>query len=88
MDDSAVMAFKTKLRNGLVPLPSRLRTLAGVADGDPVSVSLIQGGIVVTPAGGLSADAKLSVRSIRRRPWHCFPRCSETPRQRFDTTPS
>ncbi len=44
------MTFKTKLQNGRVPLPSRLRTLAGVSDGDPVSVTLIQGRFVVTPA--------------------------------------
>ena len=50
MNDSAAMTFKTKLQNGRVPLPSRLRTLAGVSDGDPVSVTLIQGRFVVTPA--------------------------------------
>jgi bifunctional DNA-binding transcriptional regulator/antitoxin component of YhaV-PrlF toxin-antitoxin module len=51
MNESSVMTFKTKLQNGRVPLPSRLRTLAGVSDGDPLSVSLIQGRFVVTPAG-------------------------------------
>jgi bifunctional DNA-binding transcriptional regulator/antitoxin component of YhaV-PrlF toxin-antitoxin module len=45
------MTFKTKLQNGRVPLPSRLRILAGVSDGDPVNVTLIQGRFVVTPAG-------------------------------------
>jgi bifunctional DNA-binding transcriptional regulator/antitoxin component of YhaV-PrlF toxin-antitoxin module len=44
------MTFKTKLQDGRVPLPSRLRTLAGVSDGDPVSVTLVQGLFVVTPA--------------------------------------
>jgi bifunctional DNA-binding transcriptional regulator/antitoxin component of YhaV-PrlF toxin-antitoxin module len=44
------MTFKTKLQNGRVPLPSRLRTLAGVSDGDPVNVTLVQGRFVVTPA--------------------------------------
>jgi hypothetical protein len=67
MDNSAVMTFKTKLQNGRIPLPSRLRNLAGVVDGDPVNVSLIQGRIVVTPAGGLSADAKLPSRQQRAK---------------------
>ena len=50
MSETAAMTIKTKLRDGRVPLPSRLRTLAGVSDGDPVSVTLIQGRFVVTPA--------------------------------------
>lgn len=50
MDNSAVMTFKTKLQDGRVPLPSRLRTLAGVSDGDSVNVTLVQGLFVVTPA--------------------------------------
>lgn len=50
MNDSAAITFKTKLQNGRIPLPSRLRTLAGVSDGDPVNVTLIQGLFVVTPA--------------------------------------
>ena len=66
MDNSAVMTFKTKLQNGRVPLPSRLRTLAGVSDGDPVSVTLIQGRFVVTPAGDRSASAKPPSRQQRK----------------------
>ena len=66
LDNSAVMTFKTKLQNGRVPLPSRLRTLAGVSDGDPVSVTLIQGRFVVTPAGGRSASAKPPSRPQRK----------------------
>jgi bifunctional DNA-binding transcriptional regulator/antitoxin component of YhaV-PrlF toxin-antitoxin module len=50
MSDTAVMTFKTKLQNGRIPLPSRLRTLAGVSDGDPVDVAFVQGRFVVTPA--------------------------------------
>ena len=59
------MTFKTKLQNGIVPLPSRLRTLAGVSDGDPVSVTLIQGRFVVTPAGR-SHSAKPPSRKSRK----------------------
>jgi hypothetical protein len=66
MNDSAAMTFKTKLQNGRVPLPGRLRTLAGVSDGDPVSVTLIQGRFVVTPAHGRSASAKLPGRQQRK----------------------
>jgi len=50
MDNSAVMTFRSKLQNGRIPLPSRLRTLAGVSDGDPVDVAFVQGRFVVTPA--------------------------------------
>jgi len=39
------------VQSGRVSLPSRLRTLAGVSDGDPVNVTLVQGRFVVTPAG-------------------------------------
>ena len=41
-------------------MPSRLRTLAGVSDGDPVSVTLIQGRFVVTPAGRSPSAKPLS----------------------------
>ncbi len=60
-----MLTFKTKLQDGRVPLPSRLRTLAGVFDGDPLSVSLIGGRFVVTPAGGRSASPKPPSRD----PW-------------------
>lgn len=50
MDNPAVMTFRSKLQNGRIPLPSRLRTLAGVSDGDPVDVTLVRGRFVVTPA--------------------------------------
>lgn len=50
MNDSVAITFKTKLQNGRIPLPSRLRNLAGVSDGDPVNVTLVQGLFVVTPA--------------------------------------
>ena len=43
------MTFKTKLQDGRISLPSRLRTLAGVSDGDRVDVTLVQGRFVVTP---------------------------------------
>ena len=65
MNDSAAMTFKTKLQNGRIPLPSRLRTLAGVSDGDPVSVTLIQGRFVVTPARR-NASAKPPSRQQRK----------------------
>ena len=58
------MTFKTKLRDGRVPLPSRLRTLAGVSDGDPVNVTLVQGRFVVTPAGR-TGSAKSTSRKQR-----------------------
>lgn len=64
MNDSAVITFKTKLQNGRVPLPSRLRTLAGVSDGDPISITLIKGHFVVTPARR-STSAKPSRRQQR-----------------------
>jgi hypothetical protein len=65
MNDSAAMTFKTKLQNGRIPLPSRLRTLAGVSDGDPVNVTLIEGRFVVTPARRSTA-AKPSSRTQRK----------------------
>ncbi len=66
MNDSAAMTFKTKLQDGRIPLPSRLRTLAGVSDGDPVNVTLIQGLFVVTPArrNRLSQAAKPQRRKV------------------------
>ncbi len=48
------MTFKTKLQDGRISLPTRLRTLAGVSDGDPVMVTLEQGRFIVTPAQQLS----------------------------------
>jgi len=59
------MTFKTKLQNGMVPLPSRLRTLAGFSDGDAVNVTLVQGRFVVTPAGR-SPSAKPPSRKQRK----------------------
>ena len=52
------------MQDGRVPLPSRLRTLAGVSDGDPVNVTLIQGRFVVTPAGR-STSVKAGSRKQR-----------------------
>ena len=44
------MTFKTKLQDGRIPLPTRLRTLAGVADGDRLDVTFDRGRFIVTPA--------------------------------------
>ena len=43
------MTFRTKLQDGQIPLPPRLRTLAGVADGDRLDVTFDQGRLIVTP---------------------------------------
>jgi bifunctional DNA-binding transcriptional regulator/antitoxin component of YhaV-PrlF toxin-antitoxin module len=70
MNDFPAITFKTKLQNGRIPLPSRLRTLAGVSDGDPVSVTLIQGRFVVTPAGrrvAANAPSRTQHRAVLSR---------------------
>ena len=38
------------MQDGRISLPTRLRTLAGVSDGDPINVTLEQGRLIVTPA--------------------------------------
>jgi len=43
------MTFKTKLRDGQIPLPTQLRDMAGVADGDLLEVTFEQGRFIVTP---------------------------------------
>jgi len=51
------MTFRTKLQDGRISLPSRLRTLAGVSDGDRVDVTLVQGRFVVTPRRNAATTA-------------------------------
>jgi bifunctional DNA-binding transcriptional regulator/antitoxin component of YhaV-PrlF toxin-antitoxin module len=61
------MTFKTKLQDGRISLPSRLRTLAGVSDGDRVDVTLIQGRFVVTPQKSATGAPKNQRQSYMRR---------------------
>lgn len=43
------MTYRTKMLDGRIALPSRVRTRVGVSDGDSVDVTLVEGGLVVTP---------------------------------------
>jgi bifunctional DNA-binding transcriptional regulator/antitoxin component of YhaV-PrlF toxin-antitoxin module len=63
------MTFKTKLQDGRISLPTRLRTLAGVSNGDPVNVTLEQGRFIVTPAQriGRAPSAKQQRAEFLRR---------------------
>ncbi len=61
------MTYRTKLLGGRVPLPSRLRVLAGVSDGDPVDVTLVKGGLLVTPARAAIDPTKSAGQTQQRR---------------------
>jgi AbrB family looped-hinge helix DNA binding protein len=46
------MIYRTKIQDGQIVVPSRLRRLAGLAEGDPLDVTFEQGKVlVVTKAG-------------------------------------
>jgi hypothetical protein len=60
------MTYRTKMLDGRISLPSRLRTLAGVSDGDSVDVTFVQGGFVVT-AAERPTTSKPASRTQQRR---------------------
>ena len=41
------MTFRTKIQDGQIVVPSRLRRLAGLAEGDPLDVTVEQGKLVM-----------------------------------------
>jgi hypothetical protein len=61
------MTYRTRLLGGRVPLPTRLRALAGVSDGDPVDVTVVKGGLLVTPARRAPEIAKPASQTQQRR---------------------
>jgi bifunctional DNA-binding transcriptional regulator/antitoxin component of YhaV-PrlF toxin-antitoxin module len=61
------MTYRTKLLDGRVPLPIRLRALAGVSDGDPVDITVVKGGLLVTPARRAREIAKPASQTQQRR---------------------
>jgi AbrB family looped-hinge helix DNA binding protein len=56
------MAYRTKIQDGQIVVPSRLRRLAGLAEGDPLDVTFEQGKLVlvapVRPARTVAAPRK------------------------------
>jgi AbrB family looped-hinge helix DNA binding protein len=59
------MTYRTKIQDGQIVVPSRLRRLAGLAEGDPLDVTFEQGKLtVMTPGRGKSR----SVAAHLRRP--------------------
>jgi len=50
--------------DGRISVPTRLRNLAGVSDGDPIEVTLVKGHLIVTPAQRV--PSKPSSRRQRR----------------------
>jgi hypothetical protein len=61
------MTYRTKLLGGRVALPTRLHALAGVSDGDPVDVTVVKGGLLVTPARRAPEVAKPAGQTQQRR---------------------
>jgi bifunctional DNA-binding transcriptional regulator/antitoxin component of YhaV-PrlF toxin-antitoxin module len=61
------MTYRTKVEEGRITVPSRLRTLAGLSDGDAVEVALVKGRFVVTPTRQTaSTDRKSQQQFIER----------------------
>ena len=61
------MTYRTKLLEGSISLPSRLRALMGVSDGDPVDVTAVEGGFVVTAARSPVTPATPAAPGRQRR---------------------
>ena len=60
------MTYRTKIQDGQIVVPSRLRRLAGLAEGDPLDITVEQGKLVMVAANRRPAkeDTKTAARGV------------------------
>jgi AbrB family looped-hinge helix DNA binding protein len=62
------MTYRTKIQDGQIVVPSRLRRLAGLAEGDPLDVTFEQGKLtVMTPGRGKSRSVAAQPKKTEKQ---------------------
>ena len=62
------MTYRTKIQDGQIVVPSRLRRLAGLAEGDPLDVTFEQGKLIVmTTVGGKSRSVAAQPKKTEKQ---------------------